>query len=364
MLPGYSNTAAVLIFGGGYDNCLDTDQTAYPCGDSAKGRGVYVLNAQTGALLAGPSQLQTDGPSVGDVSWVDFDQDGKPDFGYVADAKGGLWRLNFASVGDDGPVALAPADWTITKVAAMSGNTRRFFNTPTVLALENAVYVALGSGNRERPLESNYPYQNDIDDRFYVFVDFPAASVATVDLDGNALLNVTPGSGTACDARGARGWYTSLLGQGEQVVNPAAIAGGKVFFNTYRPGGASVGMCSRPLGVAAGCAVDLFNPSACDLERCSEIAGGGMPIAPVITTVCVGCNAGRPDPDSENGDLIYDDPDHVDGSVVATVDNPDGTSGTKDVTICIGCKGLEPLPIEAAPPASRIRTYWNSDIDR
>jgi type IV pilus assembly protein PilY1 len=364
LLPGYSNSAAVLIFGGGYDNCLDADQTAYPCDSSAKGRGVYVLNAQTGALLAGPSQLQTDGPIVGDVSLVDFDQDGKPDFGYVADAKGGLWRLNFASAGDDGLVALAPAAWTITKVAAMSGNTRRFFNTPTVLALENAVYVALGSGNRERPLESNYPYQNDIDDRFYVFVDFPAASGSTVDLDGNALLNVTPGSGTACDARGARGWYTSLLGQGEQVVNPAAIAGGKVFFNTYRPGGASVGMCSRPLGVATGCAVDLFNPSACDLERCSEIAGGGMPIAPVITTVCVGCNAGRPDPNSENGDLIYDDPDHVDGSVVATVDNPDGSSGTKDVTICIGCKGLEPLPIEAAPPASRIRTYWNSDIDR
>lgn len=364
LLPGYSNSAAVLIFGGGYDNCLDVDQTAYPCDSSAKGRGVYVLNAQTGALLAGPSQLQTDGPVVGDVSLVDFDQDGKPDFAYVADAKGGLYRVNFASVTDDGLVARAPGAWTIDKVAAMSGNTRRFFNTPTVLALENAVYVALGSGNRERPLESNYPYQNDIDDRFYVFVDFPSVDVETVDLDGSSLLNVTQGSGAACDARGARGWYTSLLGQGEQVVNPAAIAGGQVFFNTYRPGGASVGMCSRPLGVAAGCAVDLFNPSACDIERCSEIAGGGMPIAPVITTVCVGCNAAKPDPDSVNGELIYDDPDHVDGSVVTTVENPDGSSGTKDVTVCIGCKGLEPLPIKAAPPASRIRTYWNSDIDR
>lgn len=364
LLPGYSDSAAVLIFGGGYDNCLDADQTAYPCGVSAKGRGVYVLDAQEGTLLAGPSQLPTDGPIVGDVSLVDFDQDGKPDFAYVADAMGGLYRVNFASVTDDGLVAQAPGNWTIDKVAAMSGNTRRFFNTPTVLALENAVYVALGSGNRERPLEGNYPYLNDVDDRFYVFVDFPAVSTDTVDLDGSALLNVTPGSGTACDARGSRGWYTSLLGRGEQVVNPAAIAGGKVFFNTYRPGGSSVGMCSRPLGVASGCAVDLFNPSACDLERCSEIAGGGMPIAPVITTVCVGCNAGRPDPDSENGELIYDDPDHVDGSVVAEVDNPDGSSGTKDVTVCIGCKGLEPLPIEAAPPASRTRTYWNSDIDR
>ena len=362
LLPGYSDSAAVLIFGGGYDNCLDADQTAYPCDSSAKGRGVYVLNAQTGALLAGPTQLQTDGPVVGDVSLVDFDQDGKPDFAYVADAKGGLYRVNFASVTDGDLVALAPGAWTIDKVAEMSGGTRRFFNTPTVLALQNAVYVALGSGNRERPLESNYPYQNDIDDRFYVFVDFPSADVETVDLDGSSLLNVTQGSGTACDARGARGWYTSLSGQGEQVVNPAAIAGGQVFFNTYRPGGASVGMCSRPLGVASGCAVDLFNPSACDIERCSEIAGGGMPIAPVITTVCVGCNAGRPDPDSENGELIYDDPDHVDDSIVSTGGGVNG--GESNVTVCIGCKGLEPLPIKAVPPASRIRTYWNSDIDR
>ncbi|MNF36597.1 hypothetical protein D3C84_174960 [compost metagenome] len=364
LLPGYSDSAAVLIFGGGYDNCLDADQTAYPCGGTAKGRGVFVLDAETGALLAGSSQLPTEGPVVGDVSLVDLNQDGKADFAYVADAKGGLYRVNFSSVTDGGLVARAPGGWTIDKVAAMSGSTRRFFNGPTVLALEDAVYVALGSGNRERPLESNYPYQNDIDDRFYVFVDFPGVSGDTVDLDGSALLNVTPGSGAACDARGARGWYTSLLGRGEQVVNPAAIAGGQVFFNTYRPGGASVGMCSRPLGVAAGCAVDLFNPSACDIERCSEIVGGGMPIAPVITTVCVGCNASTPDPDSENGELINDDPDHVDGSIEADVDNPDGSSGTEDVTICIGCKGLEPLPIEAAPPASRIRTYWNSDIDR
>lgn len=364
LLPGYSDSAAVLIFGGGYDNCLDLDQTAYPCGDTAKGRGVYVLDAQTGTLLASPSELGTEGPVVGDASLVDFNQDGKPDFAYVADAKGGLYRVNFSSVTDGVLVARAPSAWTIDKVATMSGNARRFFNTPTVLALENAVYVALGSGNRERPLEDNYPYLSDIDDRFYVFVDFPGISADTVDLDGSSLLNVTPGSGTACDARGARGWYTSLDGRGEQVVNPAAIAGGQVFFNTYRPGGASVGMCSRPLGVASGCAVDLFNPSACDIERCSEIAGGGMPIAPVITTVCVGCNAPKPDPDSENGELIYDDPDHVDGSIEATVKNPDGSIVTEDVTVCIGCKGLEPLPIEAAPPASRVRTYWNSDIDR
>ena len=364
---GYTGSPAVLIFGGGYDNCLDTDQVAYPCSETAKGRGVYVLNAQTGTLLAGPATLATEGPVVGDVALADFNQDGTPDFGYVADAKGGLYRINFSQIAADGSVgALAPGSWSLTKVAEMSGDTRRFFNTPAVLALQDAVYVALGSGNRERPLESNYPYQNDVDDRFYVFVDFPGTTSATVDLDGDQLLNVTPAADlencTPAEPK-PRGWFTSLEGQGEQVVNPAAIAGGQVFFNTYRPGGSSVGVCTRPLGVAQGCAVDLFNPSSCQVDRCREIAGGGMPIAPVITTVCVGCNAGVPDP--ETGELIFEDPDHVDGSIVANLgENPDGSSVTKDVTICIGCQGLEPLPIKAAPPTSRQRTYWNSDVDR
>jgi len=363
---GYTGSPTVLVFGGGYDNCLDTDQVAYPCSGTAKGRGVYVLNAETGALLAGPATLPTEGPVLSDVALVDFNQDGTPDFGYVADAKGGLYRINFSSVAANGAVtALAPGDWSIAKVAEMSGNTRRFFNTPTVLALENAIYVALGSGNRERPLETNYPYQSNVDDRFYVFVDYPGIASATIDLDGDQLLNVTPVADENCTPAEpkARGWFTSLEGRGEQVVNPAAIAGGQVFFNTYKPGGSSVGVCTRPLGIAAGCAVDLFNPSACEINRCSEIAGGGMPIAPVITTVCVGCNAQVVDP--ETGLVINPDPDHVAGSVVANAGtNPDGSVITKDVTVCIGCKGLEPLPIKAAPPASRQRTYWSSDVDR
>lgn len=384
-LTGYGSPDAnppVLIFGGGYDNCLDKDQAAYDCGSTPKGRGVYVLNAQSGDLLAGPVNLPTDGPVVADVNLVDFDEDGKTDFAYVADAKGGLYRINFATVSTTDPsklMALLPAQWTIDKLAQMSGDKRRFMNAAETLVLGKKIYVALGSGNRERPLESNYPYAADIDDRFYMFIDTPLDDLADViDLDGASLANVTldPNvTGDACRVKGRRGWYTSLDGRGEQVVTPAAMTGGRVLFNTYRPGGTSVGVCTRPLGIATGWNMNIFSPSPCDENRWEE-TGSGMPIAPVVATVCVGCTAEN----SEN------DPDYVAGSVVAS--SPDGNPTFRDV--CFNCAsgglpddyvgggssgdgdgggggyncGVAGMDAIACPPASRRRSHFSTDVDR
>lgn len=389
-LAGYSDADSnptVLIFGGGYDNCLDKDQAAYGCGSTPKGRGIYVLDAQSGDLLAGPDTLATEGPVVADVKLVDFDKDGKSDFAYVADAKGGLYRINFATVSevDDSELeALPPSKWTIDKLAQMSGDKRRFMNAAETLVAGKRIYVGLGSGNRERPLEGNYPYSADVDDRFYMFTDFPLDDVATViDLDGASLANVTldPGaSGAACSVQGSRGWYTSLDGRGEQTVTPAAMTGGRVLFNTYRPGGSSVGICTRPLGIATGWNMNIFSPSPCDKNRWEE-TGSGMPIAPVVATVCVGCTAENPE----------NDPDYVVGSVVAT--GPDGSSEFRD--LCINCAsgglkddyvgsldgnagegegegeggkscegGINGLDVTSCPPLNLRRSYFNIDVDR
>ncbi|MOA55856.1 hypothetical protein D3C78_1797300 [compost metagenome] len=95
-------------------------------------------------------------------------------------------------------------------------------------------------------------------------------------------------------------------------------------------------MCSRPLGVATAYQMSLFNGSACGRQRSEEIAGGGMPIAPTISTVNI-----KVDPDCQ-------------GTACETVTE----------TICIGCKGLKPTPIVPTINDSRKRVYWNSDIDR
>lgn len=328
----------VVIFGGGYDTCLDPDTVSFTC-SSARGKGVYVLDAEDGTVLRTPLVLATDAPVVGEVAVVDLDFNGTTDFAYAADAAGNLYRINFATLGGDGTLtALAKEAWSITKVAYTQGGSRRFLNAPSVAAYQNAVYVSLGSGNRERPLEANYPFEQDVDDRFYVFLDYPADANA-VDLDGSSMNNST--TEPNCDATGIypggekRGWYMSLPGQGEQVPNPAVISGGDVLFNTYQPGGASVGMCARPPGIATGYQASLFTGSACGRDRSVALPGGGMPIPPNVVTLCVGggCDEG-------------------------------GEGGADIVTVCLGCEGLKPKPIEPETDQTRQRVYWKTDIDR
>ncbi|WP_170847739.1 pilus assembly protein [Pseudomonas linyingensis] len=353
-LAGYAGDP-VIIFGGGYDTCEDTDHVNTTCsakGDAYKGRGIYVLNARTGALI---ESFATDNAVVSDVNTVDVDFDGKIDYAYAADTGGNIWRVSFPApvVPESGTPEDNVDDWSIAKIAFTSGDGRRFMNTPTLLALTDSgndyVYLALGSGNRERPLESNYPYTtnapNGVDDRFYVLRDQPGAAAAAVDLDdteGSDGFMIDATTEPACDATGIypggakKGWFMSMPGRGEQIVNPGAIAGGDVLFNSYRPGGTQVGMCSRPLGVATAYQMSLFNGSACGRQRSEEIAGGGMPIAPTISTVNI-----KVDPDCQ-------------GTACETVTE----------TICIGCKGLKPTPIVPTINDSRKRVYWSSDIDR
>lgn len=335
-LSGYTGDAinpsnSVVIFGAGYDNCLDPDQISFDC-SSGKGKGVYVLDAVTGDVL---KFFDTDAPVAAEVSLVDLNFDGNSDFAYVADAAGNLYRLNFVT--PDTLAPLAKTAWTMPKIAFTHNAGRRFLNAPTVAAYKDSVYVALGSGNRERPLLTNYPYVQDVDDRFYVFLDTPSSPSANdssqaVDLDGSLMNNATPAP--ACTDPGVfpgvgekRGWYMSLPGRGEQIVNPAVIGGGDVLFNSYQPDGPKVGMCTRP-GVATGYQMSLFNGSSCDRDRSVVIKGGGMPIAPTLSTV------------------VVKDPDD------------------KVITICIGCQGLNPTKIKPTTDETRKRVYWNTDVDR
>lgn len=362
-IAGYTD-GPVVMFGGGYDNCLDSDQAAYPdagC-SAAKGKRVYVLDAESGAVQA---SFSTDAPVVAELAAVDINFDGNIDYAYAPDATGNIWRVNFVSMAADGTMtALTKANWTITKVAATADPTRRFLNQPAVAAFGNKVYVSIGSGNRERPLESNYPYVADVTDRFYTFIDNPGGAASTIDLDGSPLLNVTEvddpnAPGVDCAAKGTNGWYMDLPGRGEQIVNAAVIAGGEVLFNSYQPGEAAVGLCTRKLGLAKGYTMNLFSPSACDTDRSTNIVGGGMPIPPIITTVRVpeGCmddicpsvqpaDPSNPPADSDNDGI------------------PDSQENDTSITLCIGCEGLKPTKIEPVTDQTRTRIYFNSDVDR
>jgi hypothetical protein len=290
-IRGYTD-GPVIVMGGGYHSCEDADEASPACA-SRKGNVVYVLDASNGTVLR---SFATEGSVAGDVSLVDIDGDAKPDYAFAADTKGNIYRVSFI----DGPTtrtALVKRDWVMHKVAFTTGGGRKFLFGPALLASQGYVYVALGSGDREHPLETDYPYE-DVVNRFYV-VKNDLSSTTEQNLD--ALSNVTENN--SCEAPRAtptsdvNGWFMNLnqtgtsatdTGKGEQTVTSALIVGGMVAFSTNRPTPSS-NSCTTQLGKAYGYLVNLLNgsgaigvPGTCGGLRFSEFVGGGLPPSPVL----------------------------------------------------------------------------------
>ena len=136
----------MLIMGGGYDTCEDRDP--HTCTSSTKGNRIYVLDADTGDVL---KTLDTDRSVIADVTIVPDSTTGLAKYAYAADLGGNVYRV---SIGAD-----APANWTITKIAALGCDTtasctsnRKFMFAPDVLDNNGEYIVLLGSGDREKPL--------------------------------------------------------------------------------------------------------------------------------------------------------------------------------------------------------------------
>lgn len=287
---GYANGAPILVVGGGYDACEDTDSSSPPCTTDAKGRRVYVIDAASGTQLA---SFMTSRSVPSDVALVDRNYDGYVDHAYIADAGGNVYRLDFSDALSLAP--LAPGNWKLTLVARTQNAGRKFLFSPAVVAVKDRVYLALGSGDRERPLMTQYPYAETIKNRFYMYIDrFVGGEPA--DLDGASMANFT--ENTSCtSAMGAaqHGWFMDLsAGRGEQTVTGTLIFGGVVYFSTNRPLPAVAGTCSANLGEARGYAVNLLNASGavgtqgiCGAARSNVFIGGGMPPTPVTATLPV-----------------------------------------------------------------------------
>ncbi|NBT30135.1 MAG: hypothetical protein EBT18_11780, partial [Gammaproteobacteria bacterium] len=341
-----SFTDPILVFGGGWDSCLDADQPTLPLSSCSKGSRIYVVNALTGKLI---EAFETEAPVVAEVSPLDIDGDGFIDFVYAADAAGNLYRLNFSVVEtlvDTIPEPLALDDWHITHIAKSTLPGIRFLNKPTIGAILNRVFVTLGSGDRERPLKQNYPYANKVQNRFYALIDEPYdQSIGLVDLDKpstdseRGMLDAEIGLSSATERlyEKHRGWYLDLPDTGEQIVNPAAIAGGRVLFNSFHPEGGTKGFCSD-LGTSKFYQVPLFRPRADE----GEAFGEGIPIPPIIHTVKF---SGTPSCEGEDC-------------------GPGKTPANAVETVCIGCKGFDPIEIDPTPDSRVREAYRAEDIDR
>jgi type IV pilus assembly protein PilY1 len=187
----------VLIFGGGYDDGLDT-VTDFGIASSTpndnQGNAIYIADADTGAKILSISGSCTVGCTVAVTNEIDIkvdemqfsipsritvldsDGDGLDDRLYVGDTGGQVWRVD---LGAD-LTTNTPGSTVVGRLASIADSSatagyRRFFEPPSVVQVRDTTfangigseydYVLFGTGVRAHPLNE------DTEDRFYAFRD-------------------------------------------------------------------------------------------------------------------------------------------------------------------------------------------------
>ncbi|TAN82290.1 MAG: hypothetical protein EPN14_04165 [Gallionella sp.] len=359
-VEGYANP--VLIFGGGYDTAEDSE----PPATNTMGRGIFVVDAITGAMVwsATPGVSACSGNTTkatclvsgmdysipADITLVDRNGNGKIDRLYAVDVGGNVWRVDLQ------PTAAhkTPDYWQVNKLAALGcsggvcsgGNTPgKFFYPADVVPTNSYDAVLVGQGDREHPLYDDASY--DISNRFYMLKDINTdddGSGATAIVRDKLFDATTDTYGVALPSTGDSttpnlGYYIDL-GEGEKVVNAPLTVAGYTYFGTNQPVAPSANSCSVNLGIARGYKI---KPIA-GTYTSTTFSGGGLPPSAVAGLV----------------------------SVNVTVN---GVATTKLVPFIIGGGG-DPNCVGADcgsalgggkptinVPTSRTRTYWYQEMD-
>ena len=304
-----ADKSIALVFGAGYDpnfedRPFDTTTKVYtnqnPLPTKTMGRGVFVVKADTGALLRhfGSADGLTDAvPS--DVQVVKDPMSGIAKLVYVGDTGGNLWRLSFMD--SSGAVSSTPSAWSATKIAVLGDPSdaekdgayaRKFLYPPDVVnaTVSGAKGYALmiGSGDREKPFDIL------VANRFYMVKDTGTGSGPGVSCQGNEsncnLRDVTT-LDTAVDPTD-KGWLIQLAA-GEKTTGKATTTSGVTFFNTNQPDSDFADACKVNLGISRLYAVDYKTggvpllPGIAERfeNRSIEIISGGFPPSPTIATV-------------------------------------------------------------------------------
>jgi type IV pilus assembly protein PilY1 len=278
MLRGHANP--VIVMGAGYDPAAED---VSPPGATTMGKAVLVIDAYTGALVG---SLATLASVPGAVTLVDIDYDGYIDRAYLGDARANVYRVDF----EDGNGNNAPAQWTITRLAALAvaGAERKFLFEPDVVVTKNTIAILFGSGDRESPLLGRIPYAGtnvtDTQDGLVTLFDpkrtkgAPAIAtpVAATDLVTHAAYANTPAP---------KGCFFPLpySAIGEKTVNAGLTVSGRTLFSTNTPAQQSGNQCGN-LGTARTYAIPLF----CGTVASVDLLNGGMPSTPVTGLVDLG----------------------------------------------------------------------------
>ncbi|MWV16124.1 pilus assembly protein PilY [Pseudomonas sp. L-22-4S-12] len=278
------HTGPLLIMGGGYDTCEDADPNS--CDSNSKGNKVYVLDAESGVLR---KTFTTERSVVAEVTLVP-NAAGQGIYGYTADLGGNVYRIN---MGSD-----APGDWTMTKVASLGCGSstctanRKFMFAPDIVADGTGYALLLGSGDREKPLNS-YTSASSVTNYFFMLKDRPNDSAWLSTDNGSCgdslcLSSLQPITSSAtpssADLAGKKGWYLGLSST-EQVVTSAITVFGITTFSTHQPSVPVSGTCAS-LGETRVYNINYADASPREGEpRFADLAGDGLPPSPVAGMV-------------------------------------------------------------------------------
>lgn len=316
-INGHDKNTPVLIFGAGYVGDADTT------GTTDDGRGVYIVNADTGERLwsftpaSGLSKntyADIEDAMPAKVGILDSDFDGYVDRVYATDLGGNIWRMDLASSDPD--------NWSIFKLASLKGlaesEQRKFFNEPTIVrtfynqktlvniegAEDSQVVVSkeipyegivLGSGDRARPNATNIQDQlYVIQDRNIITQNFATApSWSNITLSDLYDMTDDPIAEAAEDGTlesllvnqlaNKKGWYINLATEGEKSLSSARVIGGVAYFTSYTPPGTEVltNSCSAKSGGGLLYALDLsYGTQIYDWRTLS--IGNRIPDTPVV----------------------------------------------------------------------------------
>lgn len=311
----------VIIFGGGYDANKDSSSS-----DDNEGNAIYIVNAETGALVwkvayGGATGAQSSSvyhhngmldsiPS--DLAAVDTNSDGNIDRLYVGDTGGTVWRVDLPESTSD----LRSTTWFASELAKLgrddiipvtNSNDRRFFHRPDFVPSKDDIGafdgILIGSGNRADPRETatdNWFYllkdrnivTGTVTASAYNHVDYDAATNAS----GLGDISYTCISEDACTADVSNGWKLALEQPGEKALAPALTTFGTVFFTTFLPEGnaAQAGTVCAPsegagrlyaVKIADGAPVNNYDttdgngnsPELTRTDRFSSLSSGGIP---------------------------------------------------------------------------------------
>ncbi len=298
------------MFGAGYDETAedlgpDSLSGSASAGAVTKGRGVYVIDAFTGNLIAnigpnGSATIQETGMthSVPSNVAVLEDSSGYAYRLYVTDTGANIWRIDT----QNDP---SPSDWTVTHFASAAddfdGDTandgRKFMYRVDVVEAKDSIgnyhAVLVGSGDREHPFDTSVQnYMMMFKDRFTNLLSDQSAPIvmsSLYDATDNLIQEGSDSTAQIALLDAANGWYIAL-GSGEKVVSHVTSLAGVAYFNTNQPD-FGLTSCGSNLGIARIYQIAVTNAVAVTEndaisgltvdDRSYEVPGGGYPPPPV-----------------------------------------------------------------------------------